>query len=125
MQNANSPGEPTLHQLRAEFPPIDALRTSNGMNYAKHDGSVIAADPSTAVVREQIRAYLRNQGNCRFCGAKIKRTANDKWLLADVVDVNGYCTRSDDDQHHPEIEEETTDVVEREQFWDDVRGGAE
>jgi hypothetical protein len=120
MQNADSPEEPALHQLRAEFPPIDALRTSNGMNYAKHEGSVIAADPSTAVMREQIRTYFRNQGNCRFCGAKIKRTGDDKWLLADVVDINGYCAKSDDDQHHPEIEEEATGVVERKQFWDGV-----
>jgi len=106
MQNASSPGEPTLQQLRAEFPPIDALRTSNGMHYAKHDGSVIAADPSTAVMRAQILAYFRNRGNCRFCGARIERTGNGKWLLADAI-VNGYCTRSDDDQHHQEIEEET------------------
>ena len=120
MQNADSPEEPALRQLRAEFPPIDALRTSNGMNYAKHDGSVIAADPSTAVMREQIRAYFRNRGNCRFCGAKIKRTDNDRWLLADVGDINGYCAKSPDDQHHPEIEEETAGVVEREQLWDGV-----
>jgi hypothetical protein len=125
MHNADGADEPALHQLRAEFPAIDALRTSSGMNYAKHEGSVIAADLSTGVMREQIRAYFQNQGNCRFCGAKIKRAGGDRWLLADVADVNGYCPKGDDDQHHPEIEEETTDVVERKQLWDDVRGRAE
>lgn len=56
MQNADSPEESALHRLRAEFPRVDAVRTSSGMNYARHEGSVIAADLSTAVMREQIRA---------------------------------------------------------------------
>ena len=115
MQDLNSPEEPTLCQLRAEFPPVDVLRTSSGMNYAKHDGSVIAADLSTAVMREQIRAYFRNQGNCRCCGAKITHRGYDRWLLADVADPNGYCAKSDDGQHHPEIADETASVIGRDQ----------
>lgn len=56
-----SDDEPTLASIRAEFPDADVLRTSNGMNYAKHDAVVIAADLSTTVLAEQLRDYFVRQ----------------------------------------------------------------
>jgi hypothetical protein len=58
-----SDDEPTLASIRAKFPDADVLRTSNGMNYAKHDAVVIAADLSTTVLAEQLRDYFERQSH--------------------------------------------------------------
>jgi hypothetical protein len=53
--------EPTVENIREEFPDADVLRTSNGMHYAKHDDSIVAADLSTTALAEQLRAYFKRQ----------------------------------------------------------------
>lgn len=118
MHSASPEREPTLHELRVGFPKADVFCASNGMNYAKANGTVIAAAPSTTELREQMQDFYRwEKAACKFCGAKIRRAGVDRWLLANAADINGYCTKSDDEEeeeHHPEIEEGTTGVVERE-----------
>jgi hypothetical protein len=47
------------------------LRTSNGMNYAKHDAVVIAADLSTTVLAEQLSDYFERQGHNENGGCSV------------------------------------------------------
>jgi|HubBroStandDraft_1064217.scaffolds.fasta_scaffold2018861_1 hypothetical protein len=63
--------EPTLASIRAQFPDADVLRTSNGMNYAKHDAVVIAADLSTTVLAEQVRDYFERQSRDENGGCSV------------------------------------------------------
>lgn len=106
MRSASPEPGPTLHELRTAFPKAEVFCTSNGMNYAKADGTVIAAAPSTTELGEQMQDFFRwKKATCKFCGAKIQRADVDRWLLANAADINGYCRKSDDDEHHPDIEE--------------------
>jgi hypothetical protein len=66
-----SDDEPTLASIRAQFPDTDVLRTSNGMNYAKHDAVVIAADLSTTVLAEQLRDYFERQSHNENGGCSV------------------------------------------------------
>jgi hypothetical protein len=45
--------------------------------------------------------YQSPDPTCRYCGAEITY-AGALWLMRNVADINGYCTKSpDDDLHHP------------------------
>jgi hypothetical protein len=101
MEHPAQAQEPSLHELRVNFPDTDVLCTSNGMNYAKHEGVIIAADPSRSELRDQIQEYFDNTEVCVWCKAKIRRTG-DLWLLATAADINGYCSRGPDDMHQPD-----------------------
>jgi hypothetical protein len=39
---------------------------------------------------------------CRFCGIKIMLVM-ERWLAAEVADVNGFCPNSRDDRHGPHL----------------------
>jgi hypothetical protein len=41
-------------------------------------------------------------GTCRYCGAEIMK-AGELWYLKRVADINGWCRKSPDDMHHPEV----------------------
>jgi hypothetical protein len=52
------PSEPSLRELRAEFPDAEVRSVSNGMKYAKHHGTVIAAHTSATELRDQMQHYF-------------------------------------------------------------------
>jgi hypothetical protein len=41
-------------------------------------------------------------GTCCYCGAEIMKTG-DRWYNKRTADINGYCPKSPDDLHSPEL----------------------
>jgi hypothetical protein len=42
-------------------------------------------------------------GRCRYCDTEIMYVGR-LWLMKRVADINGFCSKSPDDLHHPVTE---------------------